>query len=396
MRIVFTVIGNSRRSNYLNGDTLRYQGGGGSGTDTSSIVVAEYLASQGHEVVFVTEALEPQLEKAYKEAGRIYNPGMKVRDVIYTNLNFDGVDNKEFDIIINSLWFAKYKELPIKVTKALIYWNHMQWVYGIQEIIDYAKENNLKVGFVNISEWEKGMNQGTVNMVIDQLPDTKQMLIPNPIMDDIVNEVLDSNPIRKPHKFIFHAAWARGGNVAIDAVRQLDLPDSEFHAFDYLMATHDHRDSFFKKHNGVDKKTLFTHLAESEYFVYPLYTPYQDVHKDTFSCVVAEAIALGCIPITYPLGALPEIFEGHCIWIDFPDKADPVKMQLESLSKDEEGIFKNNIPKIMDKVRYLEANPQIKEELRAKGKQYILNNFNSNKVGSMWVDFIKLLVNENQ
>ena len=31
MRIVFTVIGNSRRSNYLNGDTLRYGGGGGSG-----------------------------------------------------------------------------------------------------------------------------------------------------------------------------------------------------------------------------------------------------------------------------------------------------------------------------------------------------------------------------
>ena len=36
MRIVFTVIGNSRRSNYLNGDTLRYGGGGGSGTDSSS------------------------------------------------------------------------------------------------------------------------------------------------------------------------------------------------------------------------------------------------------------------------------------------------------------------------------------------------------------------------
>ena len=39
MRIVFILIGNSRRSNYLDGNTLRYGRGGGSGTDTSTIVV---------------------------------------------------------------------------------------------------------------------------------------------------------------------------------------------------------------------------------------------------------------------------------------------------------------------------------------------------------------------
>ena len=394
MRIVFTVIGNSRRSNYLNGDTLRYQGGGGSGTDTSSIVVAEYLASQGHEVVLVTDSLEPKLEEIYKSLGRNYTPGMKVRNVIYTNLNFDGVENKEFDVLINSLWFHKYKELPIKITKALIYWNHMQWVYGFHEIIEYVKENNLKLGFVNISEWEKNMTQDIVNTIKDHVPNSKQILIPNPIMDDIVNEVLESKPTRKKHKFIFHAAWSRGGDVAVETVRQLNYPDSEFHAFDYLMATHAHKDSFFKMHNGVDKKTLFTHLAESDYFVYPLYTPYQDVHKDTFSCVVAEAIALGAIPVTYPLGALPENFEGHCVWVDFPEKADPVKMQAEPLSKDLDGIFKNNVSKIIEKINYLETNPQVKEELRAKGKQYILDKFNSNKVGSMWINFINQLINE--
>lgn len=394
MRIVFTVIGNSRRSNYLNGDTLRYQGGGGSGTDTSSIVVAEYLASQGYEVVLVTDSLEPKLEEIYKSLGRNYTPGMKVRNVIYTNLNFDGVENKEFDVLINSLWFHKYKELPIKITKALIYWNHMQWVYGFHEIIEYVKENNLKLGFVNISEWEKNMTQDIVNTIKDHVPNSKQILIPNPIMDDIVNEVLESKPTRKKHKFIFHAAWSRGGDVAVETVRQLNYSDSEFHAFDYLMATHAHKDSFFKMHNGVDKKTLFTHLAESDYFVYPLYTPYQDVHKDTFSCVVAEAIALGAIPVTYPLGALPENFEGHCVWVDFPEKADPVKMQAEPLSKDLDGIFKNNVSKIIEKINYLETNPQVKEELRAKGKQYILDKFNSNKVGSMWIDFINHLINE--
>jgi glycosyltransferase involved in cell wall biosynthesis len=263
----------------------------------------------------------------------------------------------------------------------------MQWIYGINEILQYSIKNNLKLGFVNISEWERSMTSPVINTAITQLPGTQTCLIPNPVMDDIITEVLDSKPIKKPHKVVFHAAWARGGNVAVQAVRELNWPDAEFHAFDYLMCTHFHPDSFFNMHNGVDKKTLFTHVAESEYFIYPLYTPYQDVHKDTFSCVVAEAIALGAIVVTYPLGALPENFNDYCIWLDFPDGANPIKMQQEPLSKDEPGIFKctNNI---VQKINYLESNPYIKRDIQSKGKEYILNKFNSTKIGNMWIDFI--------
>lgn len=390
MRIAFIVIGNSRRSNYLNGHTLRYGNGGGSGTDGSSIMVAEYLASKGHEVVFVTDKLEPQLELQYKSQGRKYVPGQEFYGVKYTNIEFEGITNLEFDILINMLWFQDYKSLPITVTKSLIYWSHMQWIYGLDEIINYVNDNNLSLGIVNISQWEKSMNRGVMDVFERKVPNTKSTIIPNPVMDEMVNEVLSSNPKRKKHKFVFHAAWARGGNVAVDAVRKLNFSDSEFHAFDYLMATHNHPDNFFHMHNGVDKKTLFTNIAESEYFIYPLYTPYQDVHKDTFSCVVAEAIALGAIVITYPLGALPENFEGYCVWLDFPPDTDPVKMQTEPLSKDLDGkfIYTDNI---IDKVNFLENNPQIKNEIRNKGTKYILDNFNINKVGDMWVDFISTI-----
>jgi glycosyltransferase involved in cell wall biosynthesis len=391
MRIAFTVIGNSRRSNYLNGDTLRYGNGGGSGTDTSSIVIAEYLASQGHEVFMATEELEPALEQRYSAEGRKIPYGTKIRGVGYTNTKFDGVENKEFDILINSLWFHDYDNLPIKITKAVIYWCHMQWIYGIDEVIRYAEKNNLKLGFVHISNWEKEMNLPCVDNAKSRHSSTFSALIPNPIMDDMINEIINLNLKRKKHKFIFHAAWARGGDVAIDAVRKMKLPDSEFHAFDYLMATHAHSDCFFNMHNGVDKKTLFTHLAESDYFIYPLYTPYQDVHKDTFSCVVAEAIALGAITLTYPLGALPENFEGYCFWLDFPKGANPEIMQKESLSKDLKGIFKCT-DNIISKINYLERNPHIKEDIRNRGKDYILNKFNTEKVGNMWVEFIKELL----
>lgn len=392
MRIAFVVIGNSRRSNYLNGYTLRYGGGGGSGTDSSCILVAEYLAKQGHDVVFATDELEPQLESEYKSMGRTNTPGTEIYGVKYTNKNFDGIENRHFDILVSMLWFQEYNQLPITVTKGLIYWSHMQWIYGIEEITNFAKNNKLSLGFIHISEWEKLHTGSLTKNILQNQKDlnVKITTIPNPIMDQMVEEVLQANPIRKPHKFIFHAAWARGGDVAVDAVRQLNFEDTEFHAFDYLMATHNHDDSFFNLHNGVDKKTLFTHLAESEYFIYPLYTPYKDVHKDTFSCVVAEAIAMGCIPVTYRLGALPENFEKHCAWLEFPPDADPAKLQNESLSKDEQGIFKCTT-NIVEKIKYLEDNPQVKYQIRLGGKDSIVSRFSVNKVGQMWESFIKTL-----
>ena len=391
MRIAFITIGNSRRSNYLNGDTIRSGGGGASGTDTTNIIVAEQLAKHGYEVVVATEELEPALVAKYTSEGKLHSSNKKIRGVQYCNLNFDGVENKEFDILHTCLWFKGYDTLPIKITKAVIYHSHMQWIYSISEILEFVRSNNLKLGFANISEWEKSMNQNIINNVQKEYPHVKTAMIPNPVMDDVINEVLATNPVRKPHKFVFHAAWARGGNVAVKAVKELNFPDSELHAFDYLMATHDHKDSFFHRHDGVDKKTLFTNIAESEYFIYPLYTPYQDVHKDTFSCVVAEAIALGAIVVTYPLGALPEYYDGYCAWLDFPENTDQKKMQSEPLSKDLDGKF-TCTSNIVEKIKWLEANPQFKEEIRRKGKDYILGRFNSNKVGTMWADFISELI----
>ena len=64
----------------------------------------------------------------------------------------EGVSIKEFDILVNSLWFQDYKNLPVKITKGVVYWCHMQWLYGMGEIISFVKENNLKLGIVNISQ----------------------------------------------------------------------------------------------------------------------------------------------------------------------------------------------------------------------------------------------------
>ena len=67
-------------------------------------------------------------------------------------------------------------------------------------------------------------------------------------------------------------------------------------------------------------------------------------------------------------------------------------MQVEKLSKDEENLF-NYTENIVDKINYLENNPEIKEQYKNKGKEYILDNFNINKIGKMWEDYINELTN---
>ena len=66
-------------------------------------------------------------------------------------------------------------------------------------------------------------------------------------------------------------------------------------------------------------------------------------------------------------------------------------MQKEALSKDLEGKF-TITQNIIDKINYLEQNPQIKEDVRQRGKDYIVNNFNTEKIGNMWVNFINSLI----
>jgi len=392
MRIAFIVRGNTRRSKYLNGYSLRYGGAGASGTDTSSILVAEYLAKQGHEVVVVTDVLDEPLEEEFKINGGIYNPGEEFYGVKYTNTEFDGIDNKNFDILVSMLWYTNYDELPITVTKSIIYWSHMQWMYGLDEIIKYANDNGLSIGIVNVSDWQKSCNQGVANHIKNNYPKFIDTLIPNPIFDEIINEVINESLEKKPGKFIFHSTWTTGGNTSLDVVRQLDIPNKEFHAFDYFITVDHHTDDFFYNHKSCDRKTVFTHLAESEYLINPLNTIHKTIRKDTFALTVAEALALGCIVLTYPLGALPGNYKDYCVWLDAPNGVDWDEIKDLDLIRDEEGKF-NQIDHIVKKINYLEANPEVKEHYKNAGKQYIMDNFNLDKIGKMWDQLIDDLNN---
>jgi len=65
----------------------------------------------------------------------------------------------------------------------------MQWIYGVDELIKFAEKHNLSIGVVNVSDWQKRISQGTVDNLKNRHQRTLQMTIPNPIFDEIINEV---------------------------------------------------------------------------------------------------------------------------------------------------------------------------------------------------------------
>lgn len=386
MRIAFYVIGNEKRSGPLTGDNIRYNGSSASGTDTSSILVAEQLALYGHEVVIACENT---------------NVGETNRGVTYTNLNFDKIDNRNFDILVSMLWVEDYDSIPITVSRALIYWSHMQWVYSIDNIRKYVEDHNLNFAAVHVSEWEQSHTQANMDRIKNSVKEVfLDEVIGNPLPSDVINEVNNLDLTRRREKFVFHAAHARGSRLTYDTVKSLGWNDSELHLFNYLLELNlnwgrkgpdvEIDNDLILNHEGSDKFNMFKHLKESEYYIYAPFTPYENIHKDTFSCVVAEALSMGCIVITYPIGAIPGCFPDCCAWLDIPEDLNIEDIQAEALTQDPDRKF-DRIDNIIDKINFLEQNPELKEELRQKSYKFVNANYNTGIIGEKWNKLIEKL-----
>jgi GR25 family glycosyltransferase involved in LPS biosynthesis len=379
MRLLFIVPGNGSRSNFVTGDLMRNGQAGLSGTDTSAILVAEYLASQGYEIVLAVEKSDEHLIEDRRKRGFDFIPGNVVRGVTYTYLDLENIENRTFDILVNCLWFGDYDKLPITVTKAVCYWCHLAWMYYLGELKDYALKHNLKVGYINISEWGKGHHQENIDFLKKHITNVEVVTLPNAMTTDVMQEVLAQNLERKSKKVIFPAQWSRGGDVALKAVRELGW-EAEFKTFDYVNLS-----------NGTDKQTLFTELATSDYFIFPQYSPNGHVYKDMHSCAVGEAIGMGVIVLSYPLGSHEEHYGGYYIKLDFPPDINMEKMMSERVTEESKMDYTENIVKI---VRFLEDNAHIKEYMRKKGTPYILDTFNIEKIGPKWAEFLEKLNTE--
>lgn len=361
MKIAFLVIGNTSRSGTITGKNIRYGGSSCSGTESSVIYVAEYLSKIGHEVTISFEVCNiPEI----------------CNGVLYTDFSFSGDNIKEYDVLISCLWFEKYDNLPIKVTKAIIYWYHLAWGYAMNEIVNFAKNNNLIIGTVSISQWAKKENE-SYNVPFKNYSEKYiEEIIPNSLDVNLIESIWNKNILRKKHKIIHFGQWSRGGDVAKNAAYELGWDDLDFESFDYL-----------DSNKGLDKSTLYMKLAQSDYYIFPLLTHGKLVYQDTFSVSVAEALAMGVTVVTYPLGAIPEYFGNYCKFIDFPNG---VNMDvLSKLRVFEEPRFSDttNIIKLINTIEQSD----VSECDRISQREYICNSFNVEFVGSKWNNFLNNL-----
>lgn len=373
MRICFLLSGNKNRNGDINGDTIRTGGVGASGTDQSTIMVAEYIAAQGqNEVVIATET----------------NTDTKViRGVTYTHISMKDLSDAErtFDVLLTMLWFAEFENLPIKVTRGVIIVQHMQYVYSSCELQSFLSKNpGLKVGVVHVSEWESAR---TARHFVSLFPGCRQVVIYNPIMTDLIQQVAEENHARKKHAMVFTASWNRGAEMCKvlfqDYLTDDNWTDKELYTSDYNRCTLSfHTDSRIHELGSQDKVSLLRTLAKCSYFVYPCVNAGPGaLHHDTFGCVVAEALAMGVRVVCYPMGALPEVYGNLLTYVPFPDSVDVEGIQAGRVGDE---------PKLFDPERYANVLRNMDDDAYdyTIARDEVMRRFSIDVIGRQWMDFL--------
>lgn len=344
--ILFIITGNYNRSNIVDGISIRTGNVGSSGTEQSVIIVAEELVKYDYNTYIVSNST---------------HMGKTINGVMYTNFNLDNIDNKHFDYVITFPWINDVlSEIPIygHVTK-LFLWMQTIGVHNMNIINDFLNKKHALLQLIVPSNY--------VNKIIKS--NVKSDIIPNPVM---TNLIVNKNVIKQKHRMIFHTCWERGGVFALNIFKKLNWSDGSFNAFDYDITS---------ENQSIDKQTLFNNLLSSEYFVYPLLNHKMNlIHKPAFSVAIMEALLCGVIVITYPIGAIKEIFGDTLIYIDYELSNEyNIVIQIEDYKK----LYNNITDKFKQKIEEIDDDHELKQKMINKGINFA-KTFNETDIGIQW------------
>lgn len=179
------------------------------------------------------------------------------------------------------------------------------------------------------------------------------------IPNSINAEVFSAPPpaIDRSSRIAFFASYERGGETARMVAAELGY---EFRCSSYFGP--DGRPS-------LGKRALRRQLEACDYFVYPLCLPTGQVHHDTYGCCVHEALACGAIVITWDVACLRDVFGENLILLPPPRKwgYDP-RAPLGWNRK------MRTSPRVVqtfaDAVRWWDGHPDLKEQLRRRGRTW--------------------------
>lgn len=377
MNIAILVNGNEHRNGSVDGVSMRDGGVGISGTDTSAVLLAESLVKLGHRVVVACDKK---------------NPTGRINGVEYTDFRFSTIaeNDRTFDYLINTLWFEDYDSLPVRVTNALVQWCHMQYVYGVENIKRYCSRHSLRCGIVHISSWSRDRVADVVNHLGKHV-ELFEATIHNMLPFDMLESLKTTKFLKNKRSVVFHAAWRRGGDVVADVVSILNSMNSskdwKLEICSYIGRAPKTL-SMMRDHGPLDKSRLYSILAKTEYFVYPCVDLHSlDVHMDTFSCVVAEALAMGCTVVAYRLGCLEELY-GPCIeFVDFPVGIDANVMATSCLVKSRQ--LANHRDGIVNKIIELDKQSIDEKTTRMnRNRDFIFTKFGTGIEKNQWIHLL--------
>jgi glycosyltransferase involved in cell wall biosynthesis len=359
-----------------NGEAIRSNKAGASGTDQSFVLVGEYLARMGHEV--------------YLSFGKIlsntsYN-GVKYID----NYELKKISN-EFDILIIPSGNNEFIEYNWTNLKKLVVWCHYQGYIHPQICAIFKFQyptckvyTNRMAKFV-IEYLEK------FHTYYDDFSDFN-FEIENPLMLDMFK----NNILKEKYSFVFFASYERGGEIAMNAYKKMQYPNKRMYFTSPDTDELNRKDITFDiiPIRWSDKKSTFQLLSKMEYFIYPLALPsrrgYQ-FHKDTDGLVVAESLLHEVIVITYPVGALKEKYGDHLIYLPFPPNVDTHILEGPDQISVPEFHSEFVLESIIKTVEFLENNPNLKEIIKKRGKEFILNKKEPTQIGNEWLKNLHLI-----
>ena len=129
----------------------------------------------------------------------------------------------------------------------------------------------------------------------------------------------DPGSIRELGSFVFHATFERGGAIARRVHAKLHATTSDapaFHVASYHTPDHwrqcGEAPHPMTAHGSLSKRQLASLLWRCDYFVYPLALPDGRVHHDTYGCVVLEALASGCLVVTWDVACMRSVYGEAC------------------------------------------------------------------------------------
>lgn len=357
-------------NNYARWDgySIRNGGHGISGSHQSFVIIAEQLVKAR------------VISTAY-----LYN---FCNDVVVNGVNYISDNQKvasEIDTLVIPSWYAKNNVTFSNIKqqypqlKRLVVWFQCQLLDGTMAESLTQMTPQVEVVFMHVSQWSR---LNIMKMMPSKLLErvSKHYVIPNPLMSDCLSVY---NAESRGTDAVFFACFERGGEVAERVWKALKKHEpSVWGSFKSLQ---------YNVQNACnDKMSLFATLSTARYFIYPLVLPPSynsySVHRDTFGCCVAEALANGVEVLSYPVGALEEHYGDMVHWIPFPPRVTKEIINNSVYDPKVPELFGDvQVAVIVEMMRKLNDTYNERATQRQLTAEKVRQLYNAERVGKMWM-----------